>query len=310
MQAPSTASSSAPASATSPPPTPTPTAGATFPLTGQPAPTTDAASRPIVAVPVDSGSGLPGAVGLTDADVALVAFPSPQRQRVLALFQSRDSARVGPVAQTRPLDGKVLHALGSVLEYAGGTYGFVTQVAAAGLPQWSSVVHPSSFATDPRTGALFCATAAARAAVGALPGRPGLLPFGGSTPGATPPPTVRVQVSGQPLLTLTYDQGSGTWRGALTGGLSVVATNVLVQQVTYDRLVLPKTGDQVEGNPDPNGQGAATLLFGPQVDTGSWNRPGGGTSTKYVRSDGTAVRLVPGATWVLLVPVGTSVQTS
>lgn len=289
-----------------------PTSGSTttLPLTGQAAASPDAATRAVVAVPVEAGSGLPAVAGTGDADLVYVAFPTAGRQRALALFQSRDAARVGPIGDVRPLDTKLLRAISAVLEHSGGTSGFIKQVARADLPEWSSIVQPSSFSRDPATGAVFGSTTAARAATGVQPARPGLLAF--SAPGtapataATPPPAVQVAVAGQPAASLSYDAASGTWRGSV-GGFAVAASNVLVQQVTYDTLVLPKTGGRTEGNPDPDGQGAATLLSGPTVDTGSWNRPGGGTSTKYVRADGTPLRLLPGTTWVLLVPTGTPV---
>ncbi len=288
---------------------PTPVATA-MPLTGLAAPSADAATRPVVAVPVESGTGLPAATGTGDADLVYVDFPTTDRQRALALFQSRDSARVGPIGDVRPLDTKLLRAISAVLEHSGGTSGFLKQVARADLPEWSSVVQPSSFSRDAATGAVFGSTTAARAAAGLQAARPGLLAF--LDPGATapapagPPATVRVAVAGQPGTTLTYDAATATWRGQV-GGFAVAATNVLVQQVTYDPLVLPKTGGRTEGNPNPDGQGPATLLSGPTVDQGSWNRPGNGTSTKYVRQDGTPLRLLPGTTWVLLVPTGTPV---
>lgn len=291
-----------------------PTVTATLPLTGQPAATPELAARPIVAVAVEAGSGLPASAGIGNADLVYVSFPSTHRQRGLALFQSKDSDRVGPVADTRPLDGKLLRTTSAVLEHSGGTSGFVKQVGRADLPQWSSLVHPSSFARDPASGALYGSTSAARAAEGVQPARPGLLAF--SDPG-TPLPTataaaptgVRIEVSGQDPISVSYDAATGTWRGSV-GGLSVAATNVVVQQVTYASLVLPKTGGRTEGSPDPDGTGSATLLSGPQVDQGTWNRPGGGTSTKYVHHDGTPARFAPGPTWVLLVPTGTPVTPS
>lgn len=285
-----------------------PPTAAELPLTGLPAASAELAARPIVAVAVETATGSSPATGVAAADVVYLTFPAGGRQRGLALFQSRDDDRVGPVADTRPLDSKLLRALGAVLEHSGGTSGFVKQVDRADLPEWSSLVHPSSFARDP-AGTLFGSTAAARGADGVQPARPGLFAYAPAPAATAAPPPVRVQVPGQDLTTLTWDAATSTWRGA-AGGWPVMATNIVVQQVTYPPLVLPKTGGRTEGNPDPDGQGPATLLSGTRVDQGTWNRPGGGTSTKYVQQDGTPARLVPGSTWVLLVPPGTTVQTS
>ena len=101
----------APTSSTSsstPAPTTTSTAPKyTYPMTGLTASSAAAARRPTVAVPVRlSGSG--HALGLQVADLVYVSFPNSSSVRALALFQSATSALVGPVAQTRPVDAKVL----------------------------------------------------------------------------------------------------------------------------------------------------------------------------------------------------------
>ncbi len=284
----------------------------TFPLTGLPAPSAATAATPVVAVAVDAGSGLPGPVGTDKADVVYVGFPSGGRQRGLALYQSADSARVGPVGDTRPVDSKLLVAIDAVLEHSGGAAGYVKQVDAADLPEWSSLVHPETFTRDAASGLVYGSSAAARAATGAVPARTGLLLFA-DTPAAaapTPPAPVTVAVSGQPGIRLDFDVASGTWRGAV-GSFRLAATNVVVQQVPYDALVVPHTGGRTEGSPNLEGQGKAAILSGPRVDAeGSWNRPGRSTSTKFIGGDGTPIRLSPGITWVLLVPAGSSIGTS
>ncbi|HEU0102875.1 MAG TPA: DUF3048 domain-containing protein [Mycobacteriales bacterium] len=275
------------------------------PLTGRPATSPEAAAVPIVAVAIDAGRA--PLAGLEQADVVYVSFPSTGRQRGLALYQSQDAARVGPVGDTRPLDGKLLVALDAVLQHSGGPAGFVKQVGAAELPEWSSLVHTSSFTRDPATGQVYGSTAAARQAPGAGPARGGLLLF---APPAPPPVTgpgpVEVRIPGQPTSSLTYDLASGTWR-ATVGAFSLSATNVVLQEVTYEPLVVPQTGGRTEGSPALEGAGKATMLSGPVVDVGTWNRPGRTTNLKYVGGNGTPTRLQPGTTWVLLVPAGTGV---
>ena len=288
--------------------TPAPTSPGPLPLTGLPARSRKQQARALVAVAVRSGTGLGAPRGLDEAELVYVSFPSAGRQRALGLFQSTDADRVGPVTATRPIDSKLLSAVGAVLVHSGGTRGFLEQLSANGLAQWSASVHRDGFdlADD---GSLYASTSVARAADGAAPARPGLLALADDGPDAGPARRgrVRIEVPGQDGAELRYDGDTRTWKGSI-GQLPVTATNVVVQVVSYDPLVLPKSGGLVEGNPKPDGKGGATLLSGPRVDAGSWNRPGPRTSTSFVRRDGTPARLAAGTTWVLLVPSGTEVE--
>lgn len=284
---------------------------ATFPLTGQQAPSAMAASTPIVAVAIDGGPGLPAPSGLDRADVVYVHYPVAGRQRGLALYQSKSTDRVGPVGDTRPVDSSLLIALNAVIEHSGGPSSFVKQIDKTQLPDWSSVVHPNAFETD-AAGLVYGSITAARAATGSVPARAGLLTFdapGAPTPPPAPPPAVTVSVAGQAPFRLSFDATSGTWRGGV-GGFSLAAANVIVQQVGYTAVALPNHG--AEGNPGiTEGGGAATVLSGPRLDpTATWNRPGRETSTKYIGSDKVPIRLSPGQTWILLVPTGSAVTTT
>lgn len=288
------------------PPRPSPSPTALAPLTGRPVPAGQDATRPIVAVAVISGSGRPPPVGVERADLVYLAFPAADRQRALALFQSQDASRVGPVHDTRPMDSNLLIVLGAVLTHEGGAPWFVRRVDKSKLPQWSAVVRPSSFERDPSTGALYVSTMVARTAPGARRVPQGLLAFRPPAKVTRPPRPVRVAVPGQPELRLTFDVARGTWTGTV-GSFSVRASNVLVQQVTYERLPLPGAGGHTEGHPTVFGTGRATVLTGGQVTAASWHRSGRAALTSFVAANGVPVRLLPGPTWVLLVPAGTSV---
>jgi hypothetical protein len=277
-----------------------------YPLTSRTGATAATATRPVVAVPVSAGIGRPTPTGLDLADVVFVTFPASGQQRALALYQSRDATRVGPVTETRPVDGKMLAVLRANLAYAGGAPRFVDQLAAAGVPQWSALVHPSSFSRD-AYGRLYAATAPARAATGARPAREGLLTFEPLKPGAALPRPVTIAMPGQPTVRLTYDRASGTWNGTL-GQIRVRATNVLVQTVTYERLVLPHSGQRTELDPAVIGQGSATSLVGPSVLPGTWNRRSREHVTSFVTAAKNLVTLAPGTTWTIVAPLGTRVS--
>lgn len=296
----------------SPSQTPAPGPQTLSPLTGLPV-EEDVARAVAVAVPVQAGAGRPAPSGLQAADLAYVAFPGPERQRVVALYQSRDVDAVGPVAQTRPMDGKVVGVLDAVLQYGGGPASFVRQLQQAEVTEWSSLVHSSGFTRD-AAGLLYASPAAARDAEGAEAARVGVLPFARTAPeGGSDGPdevagTVEVTVPSQPSLTLRRDADEQVWGGAL-GDVDVTATNVVLQEVEYEQLVLPQTGGATERDPVLlSASGPATVLRPSGVVTGTWNRRGRGTLTSYVGEDGVPVRLAPGTTRVLLVPEGTTVS--
>src|SRR6266851_7631305 len=93
--------------------------GSVAPLTGLAVP--DAiARRPAVAIAVASSDP----VGLGSADLVFGEMTSPVRY--LAVFQSDEASRVGPVTSTRPTDGQALSVLHPLLGYDGGTSEFIS----------------------------------------------------------------------------------------------------------------------------------------------------------------------------------------
>ncbi len=103
---------------------PASTGGAVAPLTGL---TVSAATaqRPAVAVAI-SGSD---PIGLGSADFIFEEMTSPIRY--LAVFQSAQASRVGPVTATRPMDGQALSVLHPVTGYDGGTSSFISVLDAS-----------------------------------------------------------------------------------------------------------------------------------------------------------------------------------
>ena len=304
-------SSSAPSSSDAPSPTgPAPSpqdARSPAPLTGLPV-SQEVSRAPVVAVPVTTGAGRTAPTGLEEADLAYVAFPGPDRQRVVGLYHSRVPERVGPVAQTRPMDGKLVGVFDAVLQYGGGPASFVRQLDTAGVTEWSSLTQSAGFTRD-AAGLLYAEPSEARAAAGASPATAGVLAFSRADAGAEGQEReMRVTVPGQPALTLRYDGDDRRWAGVM-GGLVLEATNVVLQEVAYEQLVLPKTGGAVERDPVLVGTGGdMTALVGEVVVRGSWNRRGRATLTSYVGADAVPVRLAPGTTRVLLVPEGSTVD--
>ena len=89
----------------------------------------------------------------------------------------------------------------------------------------------------------------------------------------------------------------------LEGGGQLTSTNVIVQFVPYRN----SPGDfDAAGNPvsvaNVIGGGDAWVLAAGRVVKGKWSKPAAEAVTAFTDETGAALALLPGRTWVLLVP--------
>ena len=277
----------------------------TAPLTGLPAGSAAALTRPIVVVDVGflgNGSGLRG-VG--QADLIYQEFDNPGISRLIAAFQSADAV-VGPVAATAPVDARVTALMGlPILAFNGGPTGFVKQVGPTVVTPRSPAAYSALFTTSGSL--LYVSTAALRgSAPKAAPAPQGLLSFGGPTAqSATGAHAVRhltVSVPGQTPQSWAFN-GIG-WVGP--GGVTV--TNLVVQDVLYKALTSAK--DPTVHTAEVVGTGAATVIGNGFAVACTWIRAQPLKITNYFDSRSLNVALTPGRTWIILAPAGTTVATS
>ena len=119
--------------------------------------------------------------------------------------------------------------------------------------------------------------------------------------GPTPLHRIVVSVPGQDALTFTWD---GTaWAGPAGSRLA----NVVVQYVAYKTLT-PHKSPTVR-SAVTTGSGTAKVFAGQHGASTTWSRRFPGIVTVYTASS-RPVGLLPGRTWVLLVPTGTTVVSS
>ena len=288
-------------------PTPTPSARPVFPMTKLVAPSASAAAQAAVAVPVQTVAGGERSQGLETADAVWVTFPSSATARALAIFQSASPSSVAPVSTTRPVDSKLLPVTHAGLAYGGGPSGYVKQLIAAKIPQFTSVVYPSFFSRT-TSGSLAVSVGTARARMSDLQApRPGIFSIDAAAKVATAARTATVTVPGRAPFTLRWSPSAKVWTGDV-GGLQVHARNVVVQRVAYQTVVVPRSGGRTEANPDLFGEGSAVMMPAGAIIAGRWSRRGKAVTTGYVDLKANAVMLAPGSTWVLLVPGGTTVR--
>jgi len=277
------------------------------PLTG--VTVTDAiAHRPAVAVAV-AGSA---PVGLGSADLVFEEMTSPVRY--LAIYQSNEASRVGPVTSTRPADGQALSVLHPLTGYNGGTSAFISVLDATKIIDDGYARHASLYSAG--SGGLTVSTAVL-AADGRSDGPPPEL-FYYRAPGTslasvgeTHPTSVRVDIPGQPAQQWSFDAQAGRWVET-AGGPRVSVANLVVQIVSFKTVYLSRRYGVTTQSARVIGTGPATVFSGaapgrsgPSAAVGTWDKPGIAAVSNYFDAAHILMNFQPGPTWIVLAPAGT-----
>jgi hypothetical protein len=279
------------------------------PLTGL-AVTGARAQQPAVAVAVAG----PDPSGLQYADLIVEDMTTPVRY--LAVYQSQQAGKVGPVTQTRPTDGQELSVLHPLTSYNGGTNGFISVLDATKVIDDGYAGHASFYSAGPHG---LTVSPAAVAAAGRSDGPPpGLFLY--RAPGASlasageaHPTSVRVEIPGKPTARWSYSPSSGRWVET-AGGPRVSVANVVVQIVSYRTVYLSHRYNQTTQSARVIGKGQVTVFSGSAAGSragtaaaGTWSKPGLDAVTNYFDTAHVPMSFQPGPTWVVLAPAGTRV---
>ncbi|HEX6312364.1 MAG TPA: DUF3048 domain-containing protein [Acidimicrobiia bacterium] len=285
---------------TAPPPT--------APLTGLPDPDGAAQGRPALTVKVDNldGEGVRPQSGLDRADVVYEEVTEGDITRFAAIFQSQVPDEVGPIRSVRSIDPDLVTPIGGIFAYSGGAPANVEKLLQAPVNSVDeSQAGDAMFRVDTKE------------APHNLFGRGQLLLDKGGQP-VPPPPLFPYLAEGEAFAgeaiaaftvgfqagyapTYAYDAATRTWRRDIAGtpfvmadGTQIAPTNVIVQFTEY-------TGGG-EGN--VLGEGDAWVFSDGQLVRGRWQRPSVDQPAQYVDAlSGQPIKLLPGTTWVELLPV-------
>lgn len=278
-----------------------------FPLTGRAASGAAAASRPVLAVAVPVGPGLPAPTGLPAADMVYASYPAADAVRYLALFQSQEPGRVGPVGRAAPEDGRLLDVMHPLFAFNDGPKRFVhplSRTTVVGLPRSTHAAAYTVTAGKPyATPSALVALAPSHSAPPVI-----LVPHSGALArsGVRAAHTLTITIPGRTPLTWRYDTKSRSWQAAGTGGAT--PANVIVQVMPY-RSVLDRNHGTAVRSPVVVGTGSCRVVSLDQTAGCTWSKPGAAKLTNYVDAGGNPLQFAPGATWVLLVPPGSTVKT-
>ena len=316
---------------TSPTTTSTTVPGAVAPLTGLPV-SPSIAQRPAVIVKIDNDRAAPPQSGLDQADVVYEEVVEGGITRYLSIFQSQDASPVGPVRSVRGTDSDIVRPIGGLFAYSGGTPQYVSLIDSSGVKDVGAnddggAYYRSSLRNAPDN--LYTSTTVLRERTPAGAGPPpALFDYVGSgaafaEPGEAAVSQVTVTMSGSTVATWSYDGAAKQWDRStngvpqrvavgtsLTPGPPVAFTNIIVEMVPYQNT------DYVDpiGNPVPDanvvGSGQAVILSDGELVDATWSKPAASSITTYEASNGAAVDLLPGTTWVMLAPEGACIASS
>ncbi len=279
------------------------------PLTGAP----EYPLRPAIGVKIDNTPPSRPQVGIANADIVYEQIVEGGITRFLAMFQSTDVARIGPVRSARTTDTGLLGGYNAPLfAFSGGNDGVLAAVRFANLISLTEASAPRAFVRDEGRVApynLFTSTEALYAAAG---DRGGMAPsqFVFLAPGA--PPTggrpvagVEIQVGND---TVTYRWNGTGWARETNGRVhedavsgQIAPENVVVQFTNYS------TSPADAESPDAVtvGSGEAWILTAGQLIVGRWARGTAISPILYTDAAGVSIPITPGRTWVALPRPGT-----
>jgi hypothetical protein len=274
--------------------------GPVAPLTGLPT-SAAVAARPAIAVRVP----LTGGIGLNDADIVYQEYEQATLLKVLAIFQSKDAAEIGPVGGVRPADPSLLPSLRPLYANTGGASGTEGLLEKAAITQVTSSSAGSAYRSG--TGGLMTSTTGVLAAA---PRRakapPAVLPMAGTgeaftTSHAGKARTVTITPPGGPAETWTYSAAGRSWLRSGTPGVAVA--NLILQNVQYKEVLL-RDPDRFAQSARVLGRGTCTAVSGSTATPCSWYKRSAAAVTGYVDAAAVPLRFAPGPTWVVLLPPG------
>jgi hypothetical protein len=297
----------------------------TCPLTGELGPAGGIPQRTALAIKVENTDDAYPLAGLEGADIVYEEIVEGGITRFIAIYHCGGAARVGPVRSARTTDPKILLQMAShpLLGYSGAADKVARGVDEAGVVGMTETSDPGAFSRDDARYAphnLFTGTSALYRAAGKAARRQGPPSAVFTYDDELQEPNKRVRsvdVSFSDSNHATWVWKRGRWVRFLDGmpmilesGEALAADNIVIQQVAVtDSGII-----DAAGYPSPEvtmtGVGKAWILREGHLIAGRWERADEGALTIFRTKSGDEIHLVPGTTFVELVPKGRPVTFS
>jgi len=314
--------STVPAATPTLPPPPDPIA--TWPLTGLPM-ADDASNGPALCIKIENSVQARPQLGLDSADIVIEEVVEGGITRFMGVFQSTIPKQVEPVRSLRPMDTPLAQQFSCALVFSGGQLPFVQAALNSVLPIISQDRGAMWFSRDSGRSAphnvigdmaTFMATAKAAKLTSPPPAfnYPALGQVSSIVADGAPATRLDLKMSGVESSTWRWDDVHGVWlryegttKATVVGGKQLSATNVVTLSVT---LVNTQYRDPA-GNPVPEtqivGSGTGTVSYAGMSMPIKWSKASAKKPIVLTDASGNPVTLLPGNTWVELVPKSGSV---
>jgi hypothetical protein len=288
---------------------------------GEPAP------QAALVVKIDNtGSGRPQA-GIRQADLVVEEVVEGGLTRLLVVFHSQDPETVGPVRSARSTDLSVMAELGRPLfAWSGANPTFRAQVESAGLIDVGVSAEPQAYrreATRPAPYNLFADPVALRTAGGDEARGDGTAPqrlfeyrdpsdevetedaraTTGMRSVRTTQLTTAIGWSWNPDTRL-FERTQGGTPHVDNAGERVAVPNVVLRMTPYVDSGVRDSAGAVVPEAETVGAGDAWLLSGGRAQPGRWEKTSDEAVTTFTGTDGEPLRLLPGRTWIEMLPPG------
>ncbi|WP_409342899.1 DUF3048 domain-containing protein [Paenibacillus sp. MBLB4367] len=286
------------------------------PLTGLPA-EGERKDRPVMVMVENSPQARPQS-GLDQADIVYEVLAEGEITRFLAVYQSQSPSEIGPVRSIRPYFVEIGDGLDAVLVHAGWSQDAINMIAKRNLAHFDEVYGDGTYywRSDERKMPhnLYTGIDKIRRGIANKKLRNDwngpILAFlaPGKSAAGTPASHVTIPYLRGYNVSYDYDAGAGIYKRSMEGKPHLDAATQ--KQLTADNVLIVEAKHQVldnEGRRDVDvfGPGHGVLLQKGKRQDIVWERKGG-----LIRAyaDGEEQPLVPGRTWVQIVPEGTKLD--
>lgn len=293
-------------------------------LTGLPLPDPSIHDRPLLTIKIDNHPLARPQFGIDRADVIVEEKVEGGLSRFMALFQSEDVDKVGPVRSLRSTDAKWLKPEGGMIAYSGGIQPFKNLLAPNGITDLGGDNHGTTYykrlSGRPFEHSLYTNTNVLRTLTpngekGSKPLFTFLSPgeaFGGA--GVTPVTSVSLHMATGGDATYfdwtwnpekaMFVRGTEGKPHEIEGQGQIAMTNVIVQFTSYSTTPWKDRANSPVDEANVVGSGDAWFLSDGKIVRGRWSRASADDITSYVDSTGAVMKFQPGHTWISLVPPG------